>query len=148
MRRQARKQHAQRANINLRLSFPVLSVQPVFVVMLERTFGVKRNHAGKRCMRARKTSICRCHFAHGCLAELRRSRCARANIGVMIFPGCVFLSMVYASELGEPGESLRNLNGRYPRGARLLFRAANAKGDPGRRSLIVKCKIDIVSHGS
>jgi len=31
-----------------------------------------------------------------------------ADIGVTIFPGCVFLSMVYASELGEPGESLRN----------------------------------------
>jgi len=44
------------------------------------------------------------------------------------------------SELGEPGESLRNLAGRYPRS---LFRVANAKGDPGRCSLIVKCKIDI-----
>lgn len=117
------------------LRFPVLSVQ-VFAVMLERAFGIKRNHTGKRCIRG----ICRCHFAHGCLAEPRRSRYARADIGVTIFPGCVFLSMVYVSELGEPGESLRNSAGRYPRS---LFRVANAKGDPGRYSLIVKCKIDI-----
>lgn len=117
----------QRAAINLRLWFPVLSVQPAFAVMLERAFGVKRNRAGKCCMCARETSIYRCHFAHGCLAEPRRGRAGVPDIGVTIFPGCVFLSMVYASELGEPGESLRNSAGRYPRGARSLFRVAKRK---------------------
>jgi len=38
--------------------------------------------------------------------------------------------MLYASKLGESGESLRNSTGRYPRGARSLFRAAKGESKP------------------
>lgn len=61
------------------------------------------------------------------VASRNRGSAARADIEVTIFPGCVFLSIVHASKLGESGESLRNSIGRYPRS---LFRAVNAKGDP------------------
>lgn len=98
--------------------------------MLERAFGVKRNHAGKRCVRARETGICRCHFAHGCLAEPRRRRCTWTDIGVTIFSGCVFLSMVYVSELGESGESLRNSAGRYPRALVVSSRERKRRSGP------------------
>jgi len=38
--------------------------------------------------------------------------------------------MLYASKLGESGESLRNSTGRYPRGARSLFRTAKGESKP------------------